>query len=115
MNIINFPIFAVLLRCSSTFPNPGSAPVAWNGFEVVTADHWKKLIEHVREKVEDLYWSCEGLYMYKRYTQRFIIEFGERDSDGSTSGEEVCTSNTDNAVSDGRTSEDEATCDCDCS
>ena len=86
--------------------------LAWDGFEVVTADRWKKLIRHVREKVEDHYWSCDGLY--EQRIQRFIIEFGESDSDGSPSGEETCTSNTDDAVSDVGISDEEATYDCDC-
>ena len=29
--------------------------LAWDGFAVVTPDHWKKLIRQVREKVEDHY------------------------------------------------------------
>ena len=41
----------------------------------MTPDRWKKLIRHVREKVEDHYWSCDGLYQQR--TQRFIIQFGE--------------------------------------
>ena len=63
--------------------------LAWDGFAVVTPDRWKKLIRHVREKVEDHYWSCDGLY--QQCTQRFIIRFGEgdSDSDGGTSGEEL--------------------------
>ena len=30
--------------------------LAWDGFAIVTADRWKKLVKHVREKVEDHYW-----------------------------------------------------------
>ena len=62
--------------------------------------------------MEDHYWSCDGLY--EQRIQRFIIEFGESDSDGSTSGDETCTSNTDDAVSDVGISDEEATYDCDC-
>ena len=79
----------------------------------MTADHWKKLNKHVREKVEDHCWSCDDLY--ERCTQRFKIMLREIDSDGSTSGEQICTCYTDDAVRDGGTSEEEATCDCDCS
>ena len=40
--------------------------LAWDGCAVVTPDHWKKLIRHVKEKVEDHYWSCDGLH--QQYT-----------------------------------------------
>ena len=66
--------------------------LAWDGFAIVTPDRWKKLIRYVREKVKDHYWSCDGLY--QQCTQRFIIQFGEddSDSDGGSSGEETCRS-----------------------
>ena len=41
--------------------------LAWDGFRVVTPNHWKKLIRHERDKVEDHYWSCNGLY--EQYTE----------------------------------------------
>ena len=84
--------------------------LAKDGFAVVTPDRWKKLIRHVREKVEDHYWSCDGLYQQR--TQRFIIQFGESDSDsdGGTSGEETCSTDCDDG-----TSEEETICGCDCS
>ena len=31
--------------------------LAWEGFPIVTADRWKKLIKHMQDKVEDHYWS----------------------------------------------------------
>ena len=88
--------FGLLIRYIGSFP-------LLKKFLYLTADRWKKLIKHVREKVKDHYWSCDGLY--ERYTQ-FITEFGKSDSDGSTSGEETCATNTDDAVSDGDTSEE---------
>ena len=42
--------------------------LAWEGFATVTADHWKKPVMHVLEKVEDYYWSCDGLY--EHYTSK---------------------------------------------
>ena len=82
--------------------------LAWDGFAVVTPDRWKKLIRHLREKVKNHYWSCDGLY--QQCTQRFIIQFGEgdSDSDGGTSGEETWTTTDDGS------SEEEITCGCDC-
>ena len=84
--------------------------LAWDGFAVVTPDHWKKLIRDVREKVEVHSWSCNGLYQQR--TQRFIIQFGECDSDndGDTSGVETCMM----GCNDG-TSEEKTIHGCDCS
>ena len=48
----------------------------------MTTDHWKKLIRHVQEKVEDHYWSCDGIY--RQYIQRFIVQLVD-DSDSDTS------------------------------
>ena len=65
--------------------------LAWEGFSIVTTYHWKKLIKHVQEKVEDHYWSCDGLY--GQYVSRFVIEFGGSDSEsdgGSDGGSEHC-------------------------
>ena len=80
--------------------------LAWDEFAVVTPDCMKKLIRHVSEKVEDHYWSCDGLYL--QCTQCFIIQFGEGDcdSDGGTLGEETCTS-------DDGSSKQEIPCGCD--
>ena len=62
--------------------------LAREGFKVVTADRWKKLVLHVREKVEDHYWSCDGLY--QQYTNRFVIQFGEEsDSDDTASSDDL--------------------------
>ena len=36
--------------------------LAWNGFDVVTPDCWKSLIQHVQIHFEDHYWSNDGLY-----------------------------------------------------
>ena len=62
--------------------------LAWEGFATVTADRWKKLVVHVQEKVEDHYWSCDGLY--EQYTNRIIIQLGgESDSDDSMSSDNL--------------------------
>ena len=53
--------------------------LAWEGFSIVTADRWRKLIDHVREKVEDHYWVCDGLY--QQCVRWFFIEVGGRDDD----------------------------------
>ena len=75
----------------------------------------------MREKVEDHYWSCDGLC--EQYTQWFIIQFGDSDSDSgtdsSTSGEECSSQETysacsDDTISDGHTSGEEFICSCDC-
>ena len=36
--------------------------LAWEGFGIVTADGWSKQIRHVRDKLEDHYWSSDGLH-----------------------------------------------------
>ena len=33
----------------------------WEGFKVVTPEHWASLVKHVRDKVEDHYWHVDGL------------------------------------------------------
>ena len=32
------------------------------GFDCVTAERWKKWVNHVQQKVEDQYWEHDGLY-----------------------------------------------------
>ena len=78
--------------------------LAWEGFAKVTADRWKKLIVHVQEKVEDHYWSCDGLY--EQYTNRFVIEFGvESDSDDTVSSDDL-----DSATEAGSSDDTESVC-----
>ena len=45
----------------------------------MTADRWSKLVKHVRKKVEDHYWDCDGLY--QQFVDQFIIQFVDGDSD----------------------------------
>ena len=56
--------------------------LACEGFSIVTADRWKKLIMHMHDKVEDHYWSCDG--QYDQYVRRFVIQVGESDSESDT-------------------------------
>ena len=57
------------------------------GFALVTADRWKKLITHVQKKVEDHYWSSDGLY--EQFVNPLIIHFGgESDSDDAVSSDD---------------------------
>ena len=48
--------------------------LAWEGFDVVTPDHWKSLAEHVKIHFEDHYWSNDGLY--EKLVDKFIIRVG---------------------------------------
>ena len=86
--------------------------LAWDGFAVVTSDLWKKLIRHV-----------------KQYTQPFVIEFRESDSDSDMTGpqersdwgtsvdefslQRTYTAGSDDSVSDGGNSEEESRYSCD--
>ena len=80
--------------------------LTWDGFAVVTPNRWKKLVRHVREKVEDHYWSCDGLY--KQYTQQFIKEFGDSESNSDTIRLHwMGTSSAEDSLSNGDTSGDE--------
>ena len=45
--------------------------LAWEGFNVVTPDRWKSLVEHVKINFEDYYCSNDGLY--KKLLDEFII------------------------------------------
>ena len=55
--------------------------LAWEGFGIVTADRRCKLIKHMRDKVEDHYWTSDGLY--EQYIRQFVIQFGS-DSESDT-------------------------------
>ena len=55
--------------------------LAWEGFGIVTADRRCKLIKHMRDKVEDHYWTSDGLF--EQYIRQFIIRFGS-DSESDT-------------------------------
>ena len=61
--------------------------LAREGFALVTADCWKKLIAHVQKKVEDHYWSSDGLY--EQLVNPVIIHLGgENDSDDAVSSDD---------------------------
>ena len=49
--------------------------LAWEGFDVVTLDRWKSLIQHVKIHFEDHYWSNDGLY--EELVDEFIIQVGD--------------------------------------
>ena len=76
--------------------------LAWQDFGIVTADDWRKLVEHVRDKVEDHYWTSDGLY--QQYVEQFIIHFNDGDNDNgnvssSTDGFSGCDEDSDIANS----------------
>ena len=48
--------------------------LAREGFDVVTPDRWKSLIQHVKIHFEDHYWSNDGLY--EALVDEFIIRVG---------------------------------------
>ena len=61
------------------------------GYDVVTPDRWKSLIEHVKIHFEDNYWSNDGLY--EKLVDKFIIQVGGEsdesdDSDQSDSSDD---------------------------
>ena len=91
--------------------------LAWEGFSILTVDHWKKLIKHVQDKVEDHCWSCDSLC--DQYVRQFVIQVGEGDSESDAdSADDVDSehSNTnDGGTSDGDVSSDDDsyTCSCD--
>ena len=65
--------------------------LAWKGFDVVTPDCWKSLIQHVKIHFEDHYWSNDGLY--EELVDEFIIRVGDEsdesdDSDQSDSSDD---------------------------
>ena len=79
--------------------------LAWEGIATVTAARWKKLIVHVQEKVEDHYWSCDGLY--EQYVDRFIIPLGgESDSDD----DDLVDSDDSESATETASSEEDADC-----
>ena len=54
----------------------------------MTVDLWKQLLVHVQEKVDDHYWSCDGLN--QQYSNRFVIQVGgESDSDDTESSNDL--------------------------
>ena len=89
--------------------------LAWEGIATVTAARWKKLIVHVQEKVEDHYWSCDGLY--EQYVDRFIIPLGgESDSDDDDSvdsDDSESATETDSSEEDADCVSDSSECSCD--
>ena len=86
--------------------------LAWEGFATVTADRWKKLVVHVREKVEDHYWSCDGLY--EQYTSHFIIQLGgESDSDDELSSDDLGSDTETESCEEMETASSYSACSCD--
>ena len=79
--------------------------LAWEGFGIVTADRWCKLIRHVRDKVEDHYWTSDGLY--EQTIRHFAINFG---SDLET---DTARSDDSDSDHDGGTSDEDPDCDSD--
>ena len=84
----------------------------------MTTYRWKKLIKHVQEKVEDHYWSCDGLY--GQYVSRFVIKCGGSDSehDGGSAGDggsehNVTDDNEDSLDEYASNDEDDCRCSCD--
>ena len=65
--------------------------LAWKGFDVVTPDRWKSLVQHVEIHFEDHYWSNDGLH--EQLMDEFIIRVGGEsdesdDSDQSDSSDD---------------------------
>ena len=61
------------------------------GFDVVTPDNWKSLIQHLKIHFEDHCWSNDGLY--EELVYEFIIQVGDKmdesgDSDQSDSSDD---------------------------
>ena len=46
--------------------------MVWKGFDILTPDNWKSLIQHVKIHFEDHYWSNDGLS--KELVYEFIIQ-----------------------------------------
>ena len=57
--------------------------LTYQGFDEVTPEHWKKLVEHVQREFEDRYWRDDGLQ--EEIISEFVIRVG--DSDDETSSE----------------------------
>ena len=55
--------------------------LAWEGFDVVTPDHWASLVNHVQEKFEDHYWQVYGLSECYSVREFVICVGGESDDD----------------------------------
>ena len=56
------------------------------GFSCVTPERWKKLVNHVQQKIEDHYWEHDGLY--ETMVDRFIIAMGDSSEDSLSSSED---------------------------
>ena len=70
------------------------------GFEVVTPERWAKLVRHVREEVEDLYWKADGLCRLPTVSEftiqirRWPEDDPNEESSSESSSEENTTSDT---------------------
>ena len=49
-------------------------------------ERWKKLVNHVQQKIEDHYWEHDGLY--ETMVDRFIIDMGDSSEDSLSSSED---------------------------
>ena len=63
----------------------------------MAVDRWRKLIRYVRDKVEDHYWTSDGLY--EETIRQFVINFGS-DSDSDTASSVDSDSDHDGGTSD---------------
>ena len=60
--------------------------LTYKGFELVDAENWGKLIDHVKRQFEDKYWEVDGLQ--EEAMEGFIIRVGGSDDDTSSSSSE---------------------------
>lgn len=60
------------------------------GFSCVTPEKWKKLIDHVQQKVENHYWEHDGLY--ETMVDPFIIHTGDSSDDSDAASAENSSS-----------------------
>ena len=77
----------------------------------MNADLWRKLIRHVRDKVEDHYWTSDGLN--KQTIRQFVINFGS-DSDSDTASLDDSDGDRDGGTSDDDSGSDSDNCVCSC-
>ena len=72
-----------LVTISCRFTLSEVKDLVYKGFELVTAERWKKLIKHVEDKVENHYWEKDGLYEEQAF--EFVLHFTESDFEDNTS------------------------------
>ena len=59
--------------------------LAWEGFDVVTPNRWKNLIQHVKINFEDDYWSNDGLC--EELVDEYIIRIGGESDESDDSNQ----------------------------